>query len=244
VFQKPFTGGHGGLSDLKRTSKFIKHLCHETGQIHSPCLLDCYSLYLEKIKDYAKSIEAFYFRPARDGAFKYEKIPIGINTLSKILPEKLCKAAGITRKTAHCMRITCASRLFQNNINEKQTRERTGHRSDSLFRYQRPSAEQVKQVSNALAPPNATLSTTLEKSKAEISSLHEETSFNAPEIPDEILADVKIPEISTDALQYNLFDSEISDELLATLYVPECDSASSNVVNPVFNNCTVNFWLK
>ena len=76
-----------------------------------------------------------------------------MNTLSKILPDKLCQKAGIKRKTAHCLRITCATRLFQNGVNEKQTRERTGHRSDSLIRYQKPSEKQVKVVSDALAPP-------------------------------------------------------------------------------------------
>ena len=45
----------------------------------------------------------------------------------------------------------------------------------------------------------------------------------------------------------NLFDDGISDELLADLDIPEDNAkgnSSSNVNNPIFNNCTVNFWMK
>ena len=84
-------------------------------------------MYLDKIQICASSIEAFYFRLARDGSFAYEKMAVGINTLSKILPDKLCKKAGIKKKTAHRLRITCATRVSRNGVNEKQTRERTDH---------------------------------------------------------------------------------------------------------------------
>ena len=58
-------------------------------------------------------------RLKRDGSFGYEKSPIGLDTLNTILPEKLCARAGLPRKTSHCLRITCAQRLFQNSVEEK-----------------------------------------------------------------------------------------------------------------------------
>lgn len=73
-------------------------------------------------------------------------------TLNKILPGKLCKKAGLPRKTAHCLRITCASKLFQNSFEDKLTRERTGHRSNTLFRDQKASENQLDNVSEVLAP--------------------------------------------------------------------------------------------
>ena len=48
--------------------------------------------------------------------------------LNKVLPD-LCKAAGVKRKTAHCLSVTCASSLFNAGVEEKLIRERTGHRS-------------------------------------------------------------------------------------------------------------------
>ena len=79
-------------------------------------------------------IDAFYFRPNRDSAkFSYEHTAVGIDSLNKILPDKLCKSAGVARKTSHNLRVSCATALFQNSVEEKLIRERTGHRSNALF---------------------------------------------------------------------------------------------------------------
>ena len=43
------------------------------------------------------------------------------------------RGLGLPRRTAHCLRVTCASRLFQNSVEEKLIGERTGHKSDALF---------------------------------------------------------------------------------------------------------------
>ena len=80
-------------------------------------------------------------------------MPLGINTLDKSLPE-LCMNAGLSRKTSHCLRKTTATRLFQSNVEEKLIRERTGHRSNALFKYEHKSKEQEKFVSSLLGPPN------------------------------------------------------------------------------------------
>ena len=41
----------------------------------------------------------------------FDKAPVVVNTLNEIFPQ-MCKAAGITRKKSHCLRVTCASSLF------------------------------------------------------------------------------------------------------------------------------------
>ena len=96
----------GGLKDLKIKPRYIEHICHENRQIPSPCLASMYSVYIEKIRSHAESIDSFYFRPHRGGKFEYEKSPVGLCTLNKILPEKLLGKAGLPRKTAHCLRVT------------------------------------------------------------------------------------------------------------------------------------------
>ena len=73
------------------------------------------------------------------------------SVLNDILPE-MCKAAGLKRKTSHCLRVTCASSLFNAGVEEKLIRERTGHRSDSLFKYEKPSKEKITEVSSVLGP--------------------------------------------------------------------------------------------
>lgn len=105
---------HCGLNDLTKKPRYVKHKCHEFREIHFPCLLSMYSLYLSKVAIHAKSITSFYLRPHRSGRLACENSAIGVCTFNKILPE-LCQKAGLERKTAHSLRITCASRLFQNS---------------------------------------------------------------------------------------------------------------------------------
>lgn len=79
-------------------------------------------------------------------------------------------------------------------MNEKQTREHTGHRSDSkIFCYQKPSEKQVKIVSDALAPPN-NLFSGLE--------MRQEDTY--------VVSDIWMSTVSYD----------ISDEVLASLDIP------------------------
>ena len=76
-----------------------------------------YQLYIGLIETLSKRNEAFYFKP-KSKTLSFENSPVGINTLNSILPN-LCKAAGIKRKTAHCLRVTCVSKLFNSGVEEK-----------------------------------------------------------------------------------------------------------------------------
>ena len=69
--------------------------------------------------------------------FSFDKSPVGVNTLNQILPD-MCKAAGLKRKTSHSLRVTCASTLFNAGVDSKLIRDRTGHKSDALLKYEKP----------------------------------------------------------------------------------------------------------
>ena len=64
-------------------------------------------------------------------------VPIGKNSLNKMLKD-MCHEAGITgRKTNHNLRATGASELFAAGVPEKIIKEQTGHRSlDALHVYE------------------------------------------------------------------------------------------------------------
>ena len=79
----------------------------------------------------------------------------------------MCKAARIKRKTNHCLRVTCASSLFNARVEEKLIRERTGHRSESLFKYERPSKEKSVEVSSMLGPSRSITQTKISEEKQE-----------------------------------------------------------------------------
>lgn len=141
---------HGGLLDLKYEPRVVKHVCHEVGQKHDPCLVDMYRLYIGLVEIFGKGMGAFYFKPNAK-KISFDKCPVGINSLNKILPD-LCKAAGVRRKTAHCLRVTYASSLFNENVDSKLIRDRIGHRSDALLKYEKAEEKVISQVSAILGP--------------------------------------------------------------------------------------------
>ena len=140
---------HGGICDLKYVPRSVTHICHPKGQSHERCLVELYRLYIGLCETVGKDISAFYFKP-KPRTLGFYKVPVVINSLNKILPDLYC-AVGIKKKTAHCLRVTCASRLFQSGVDEKLIRERTGHVSNALFKYEKASEDQAKHVSNILS---------------------------------------------------------------------------------------------
>ena len=148
---------YGGLKDLKYSPRVIRHLCCPSDNSdHFPCLVNCYAKYLESVKSLSVKTDGFYFRPNSDSAkFCFDNVPVGMNSLNKILPDKLCGEAGLTRKTSHSLRVTCATTLFQNLVEEKLIRERTGHRSNALYKYEKTNVDQLRKVSEILGPPQS-----------------------------------------------------------------------------------------
>ena len=59
------------------------------------------------------------------------------------------KKAGLPRKTAHSLHVTCVSMLFNKGLDQKLVRERTGHTSDAVFGYEKISKEIMANVSDA-----------------------------------------------------------------------------------------------
>ena len=122
---------HGGISDLKYIRRTVNHICHKEGIKHEPCLVEIYRLYIGLLEVFAKNGQAFYYKASK-AKFGFEKVSVCINTLG-------IARAGVKRKTAHCLRVTCASSLSNAGVEEKLIRERTGHRSNPLLKYEKPS---------------------------------------------------------------------------------------------------------
>ena len=55
-------------------------------------------------------------------------------------------------QSGHSLRVTCASTLFNSDVEEKLIRDQTGHRSNALFEYEKVSEMKSGQVSDILAP--------------------------------------------------------------------------------------------
>ena len=66
---------------------------------------------------------------------------------------EFCKQAGFSGHfTNHSGKVTCASQLFAENIDEQLIKLQTGHRSDSVRDYKRPANTHALHVSNILQP--------------------------------------------------------------------------------------------
>ena len=141
---------HGGLCDIKYVPRLVKHVCHSTEEKHKPCLVEIFRFHTGLVESHAKEVTAFYFKPSKT-KFAFDKVPVGINSLNKILPE-MCEAAGFKCKTAHSLHVTCVSSLFNGGMEEKLIHERSGHRSNALFQYEKPTEENVFKVSKILGP--------------------------------------------------------------------------------------------
>ena len=217
---------HGGLKDLKYKPRVIKHVCcTDKDPNHQPCIVNCFATYLEKVKHLAAGTEAFYFKAnPNPQVFAFCNSPIGINTLNKILPD-LCEEAGLERKTSHSLRITCTTRLFQNQVEEKLIRDRTGHRSNALFKYEKSSAQQQMMVSNLLGPPP--VASLANRASADTNSTNV------------CLSKTDATESNLNLLDLESLDFDVSDEMLANMVIPGSSNVNKVVMSgSVFNNCT------
>ena len=94
----------------------------------------------------------------------------------------MCEAAGRKRKTAHCLRVTCASSLFNAGVDRKLIHDRSGHRSDALMKYEKANEKVQTKVSAIFGPKleSSTVSATIsvDSSSESVSRKVEKVSQN------------------------------------------------------------------
>ena len=110
-------------------------------------------LYFSKFPTKAKEMDVFYLRPQKQVGSsidlpRYECAAVEKEKLRTFM-ESMCRDAGIAKKTNHSLRATGAS-LFHAGVPEKLIRDVTGHCSNALQLYERPTEQQRKQVSEVL----------------------------------------------------------------------------------------------
>ncbi len=115
-------------------------------------------------------MDVFYLRPVSKKSMPYDQreswyecSPIGREKLRHYL-ETMCKEAGMTgKKTNHSLRATGATALFSAGVPEKKILEVTGHRSNALELYERPSLAQKQAVSRILVDGKKSFADEMEK---------------------------------------------------------------------------------
>jgi hypothetical protein len=102
--------------------------------------------------------------------------------------------------------MTCATLLFQSNVEDKLIRERTGHRSNALLVYEKENEQQNIKVSKILGPP--------EQNKDVEEKNDVEDLFFYFDVSDDLLSTIALP---GDGQMANISNFDVSDEFLSTL---------------------------
>ena len=145
----------GSLAQLRVSNKVVPVFAiPEAGTRCHVYILD---MYYEKVPSSCLSGECFYLQPLSkipkvDKSPWFTSVPVGRNTLSKMVKD-ICLEGGIKGgHTNHSLRATGASELFQNGISEKVIQLRTGHLSlQGLRHYERVTDEQQLEATRVLS---------------------------------------------------------------------------------------------
>lgn len=146
---------HGGLQHRRVQAKSVD--AYEN--LHNPerCIVEIYRKYVSHCPVEDRP-ECFYLRPLNKPHCNvwYGRQPLGINKLSSVV-KRICATAGLGgHRTNHSLRATAASRLYQNNVDEQLICETTGHRSNSVRKYKRTTADMKRNISGVLQTGCAT----------------------------------------------------------------------------------------
>lgn len=141
----------GGLKDMRLEHKSVTIVADPNAGTR--CHVYLLNEYISKLPSEAVAKDLFYCRPLQsvvsDSSKQwYSAVPMGRNTLDKIV-SVMCKEAGIKgTKSNHSLRVTGTSALFDAGVPEKIIQSRTGHKSlDALRVYERVTSDQEVQVS-------------------------------------------------------------------------------------------------
>ena len=144
----------GGIAQLRVANKVVPIVA--VPEVGSKCHVKVLDEYLHRLPKEALEKDNFYVQPRPactvDDAIWFTALPIGRNTLGKMVRE-ICEDGKIQgKKTNHSLRATGVSDIFQAGVPEKMIQERSGHLSTTgLRRYQRTTLGQEEVVSKVLS---------------------------------------------------------------------------------------------
>ena len=140
----------GRLSGRKLTPKVVKAFGNPNPQ-------------RDIVRLYQKYVSLCPPEPKSDALYKYgiceskhrpcqwfSDKPLGINAISKCVPNLMTQAGKSGNYTNHSLRVTAATRMFENGIEEQLVKEKTGHKSDAICAYKRTSDSLMAKAEKAV----------------------------------------------------------------------------------------------
>ncbi len=118
----------------------------------SRCPVELFRLYASKLPTKCKH-DSLYCHPKKNYTVQewYSDMPVGINTLSKVV-KRLCDKAGIKGHfTNHSLCSSAVTRMYQARVEEQVISEFSGHRSLAIWEYKHTNIEQKRIASSVLS---------------------------------------------------------------------------------------------
>ena len=152
------------------------------------CHVSILDLYLSKLPTAAHESDIFYCKPMVSAPTDkyspwYFPLPIGKNTLAKMVQDMCTEAKIAGKRTNHSLRVAGTSSLHEAGVPEKLIQSRTGHRSlESLRTYERVSSDQEIAVSRILTGEIDTYDEATSSCKSMKSETLVSTSCSVPQV--------------------------------------------------------------
>ena len=137
----------GGLQSRRKKPKDVVQYANVVQP--QRCIVRLYKLYNQKCPS-DRPPGAFYLQPLSrpKGNVWYSKTPVGHNPLQQTVP-KLMKAAGFKGfYYNHSLRVTTATRLFNEGVDEQLIMARTGHSSTDGVRAYKRTSDKLKELTS------------------------------------------------------------------------------------------------
>ena len=156
------------------------------------CIVSIFEKYLSLVPQSGR----FYRRPLPSrNQPHYSAQHVGVNKLSDYMTE-MYKAAKIDVQgrhiTGHSGKVTCCTTLYAQDFDEQAIKSRSGHRSDAVRLYKRPSSDLCQRISDSLQPPKPdTPDSTVSDDSSDSSSVSSSSSSSSSSSGGETVSPVK-----------------------------------------------------
>ncbi len=143
----------GGLSGRKMKPKVVKAFGNPNPQRD---LVRLYQKYVSLCPEEPKS-DALYKYSLSEAKCRpcqwYCDKPVGINSIAKCVSNLMSQAGKTGNYTNHSLRVTTATRMFDNGIEEQLVKEKTRYKSDAVRSYKRMSDQIMEKAEKAVICP-------------------------------------------------------------------------------------------
>ncbi len=139
----------GGLKTRKLTPKTVKAYSHSEYDCN---VVRLYKKYVSLLPDNGKS-DALYkyslMSSRRTGHTWYSNKPLGINTINKTVKTLMSEIGKIGHFMNHSLRVSAATRMYSEGVDEQVLKERMGHKSDVVRAYKKTLESLLKSAEKA-----------------------------------------------------------------------------------------------